>query len=244
MSLRDFNSSSEDRPIILNNESLSHEAGGNGAGLGSFHTVNPEDREPNNTPKIIGALAVALMVGAAGAYVYSVSGKSMQPAAVQTASNIPAPAPLPPAPQPAADTTAPAPAADATPVSAPAPAPAPEVKSASTKPVITKRTASNNLGASSARMAADTTQPVTAPRQTAAIPEPVSPTPSPSDVAINTPNGASAPVDVAAGAPAPANGTAAADQQATVIPQTDAHVPAPEQAPAVAPTPAQPAPAQ
>ena len=60
MSLRDFNSSSEDRPVILN-----HEPMGNGGGLGAFHTVNPEDREPNNTPKIIGALAVALMVGAA-----------------------------------------------------------------------------------------------------------------------------------------------------------------------------------
>ena len=32
----------------------------------SFHTVNPEEREPNNTPKIVGAVAVALMVGAAG----------------------------------------------------------------------------------------------------------------------------------------------------------------------------------
>ena len=81
MSLRDFNSSSEDRPIVLN-----HEPMGNGAGLGAFHTVNPEDREPTHTPKIIGALAVALMVGAAGAYVYSMSGKTMQPAAVQTAS--------------------------------------------------------------------------------------------------------------------------------------------------------------
>ncbi len=175
MSLRDFNSSTDERPVILNHEPL-----GNGAGLGAFHTVNPEDREPNNTPKILGALAVALMVGAAGAYVYSVSGKSMEPRPVTTAANTPAPAPMaPPAAQPAADTMTP-PAADTTPVSTPEPVakPAP-VKSASAKPVA--RTAS------STRMAA-TQQP------TAAIPEPVSPAPSPSDIASNTPSGATAAV--------------------------------------------------
>ena len=44
----------------LNEQSLPLHAdpAGNGAGLSSFHTTNPEDREPNNTPKIIGALAV------------------------------------------------------------------------------------------------------------------------------------------------------------------------------------------
>ena len=216
MSLRDFNSSSEDRPVILN-----HEPMGNGGGLGAFHTVNPEDREPNNTPKIIGALAVALMVGAAGAYVYSMSGKTMQPAAVQTASNIPAPAPVPPAPQPVADTTAPAPAADATTAMTPA-APAPDVKSASTKPVSTKRTASADMGAFAARMAADTSQPapfsaaqtVTAPQQTAQVPEPVSPTAPSSSMASNTP---AAPADAAPldQAPAPAQAQPTVSAMAT-----------------------------
>ena len=79
MSLRDFNASSDDRPVVLNTEPL-----GNGSGLGSFHTVNQEEREPNNTPKIVGALAVALMVGAGGIYFYSMTGK--HPAPIQTAS--------------------------------------------------------------------------------------------------------------------------------------------------------------
>ena len=118
MSLRDFNSPSEDRPIALNNEPL-----GNGSGLGHFHTVNPEEREPNNTPKILAGLVVALMVGAAGAYIYSVT-PSSSPAKPMVADNrLPSP-PLPaaPAPQPAADTTAtPAPMPEATPATAPAP---------------------------------------------------------------------------------------------------------------------------
>ena len=49
------------------------------AALGSFHTTSPEDRAPNNTGKVIGALAVALMVGAAGVYVYSVSTPAPKP---------------------------------------------------------------------------------------------------------------------------------------------------------------------
>jgi hypothetical protein len=211
MSLRDFNSSSEDRPIILNNEPM-----GNGAGLGAFHTTNPEDREPNNMPKIVGALAVALMVGTAGIYVYSVSGKSMQPKPVTVASNVQAPAPMAPAPQPAADTSATAPVPDAmTPASTPAPKAEP-VKSASTK-VTRTRTA-----------LADTTKPVIQP-QAATIPEPVSPTPSPSDVASNVP--ATAPAAMAA-TPAPAavtpdsqtaqNGTVAAQPQQSSTQSADA----------------------
>ncbi len=232
MSLRDFNSSSEDRPIILNNEPM-----GNGAGLGAFHTTNPEDREPNNMPKIVGALAVALMVGTAGIYVYSVSGKSMQPKPVTVASNvqnIQAPAPMVPAPQPAADTSATAPVPDAmTPASTPAPKAEP-VKSASTK-VTRTRTAS-----------ADMTEPVIQP-QAATIPEPVSPTPSPSDVASNVP--ATAPAAMAA-TPAPAavtpdnqtaqNGTVAAQPQQSSTPSADATVPAQDQQTGAAP--AQPAP--
>ncbi len=65
MSLRDFNSPSDD-PIALHNSPQ-----GNGGGLGNFHTIHPEEREPNNTPKIVGALAVALMIGAAGVGLFS-----------------------------------------------------------------------------------------------------------------------------------------------------------------------------
>ena len=74
MSLRDFNSPSDD-PITLHNSPW-----GNGGGLGNFHTTNPEDREPNNTPKIEGALAVALMIGAAGMGLFAyASGSSNKP---------------------------------------------------------------------------------------------------------------------------------------------------------------------
>ena len=63
MSLRDFNNDARslDDPTALHHEPL-----GNGAGLETFHTVQPEDIEPSNTPKIVGAVAVALMVGVAG----------------------------------------------------------------------------------------------------------------------------------------------------------------------------------
>ena len=70
MTLRDFNAPSDD-PIALHNS-----PSGNSAGLSNFHTVNPEDREPNNTPKIVGAVAMALMVGVAGVGLYAYSGSS------------------------------------------------------------------------------------------------------------------------------------------------------------------------
>jgi len=74
ISLCDFNSPS-DGPITLHNSPQ-----GNGSGLGNFHTTNPEDREPNNTPKIVGALAVALMIRAAGVGLFAyASGSSNKP---------------------------------------------------------------------------------------------------------------------------------------------------------------------
>ncbi|MCX7280601.1 MAG: hypothetical protein NTX21_03370 [Alphaproteobacteria bacterium] len=74
ISLCDFNSPS-DGPITLHNSPQ-----GNGGGLGNFHTTNPEDREPNNTPKIVGALAVALMIRAAGVGLFAyASGSSNKP---------------------------------------------------------------------------------------------------------------------------------------------------------------------
>ena len=101
MSLRDFNTPSDD-PIALHNNPQ-----GNGTGLGNFHTINPQDREPNNTPKIVGALVVALMVGVAGIGLYAYSGSASNRQTV-IASNTPAssmPAP-PPAPLPASEPSA------------------------------------------------------------------------------------------------------------------------------------------
>src|ERR1700753_1415799 len=89
MSLRDFNSSTDDRPVILNTDPE-----GNAGGLGDFHTTSPADLEPNNTPKIIGALAVALMLGGAGAYIYSVSGQAAHKQQVVASNTAPAPAPM------------------------------------------------------------------------------------------------------------------------------------------------------
>ena len=171
MSLRDFNAPSEDRPVILN-----HEPMGNSGGLGNFHTVNPEDREPNNTGRIVGALAVALMVGAGGLYAYTATGNHPKP--VTTAANLPSPPPA--APQPAAMTPAPESTAamDAAPA---AMTPAP-VRTASAR-----RSAPISEGAA-VRMSADSQALTSQPAQQAVvIPEPVSPTPSPSDVAIANP---------------------------------------------------------
>ena len=223
MSLRDFNEPAQ--PI----GTLHTDPSGNGAGLNAFHTTNPEDRERNNAPKIVGALAVALMVGAAGIGLYAYSGSSSQPKPVVADNNLPQPpaaasAPIapPPAPQQAANTP------DA---STPAPAdttPAP-VKEASAKPVKhhmasntnSTQTASIASDASSVRMNADSTQASQAPAQQAAIapsttPLPAAPQPSPSDVAANNTQ-ASQPVQSAA--PAPDAAAQQPAQQAPAAPQ-------------------------
>ena len=214
MSLRDFNST-DDRPIILQTDPL-----GNGGGLDAFHTVHPEDVEPSNTPKIVGAIAVALMVGVAGVALYAHSGSSMQPKPVVTASNLPAP----PAPAPVAEAPAPeqqAAAADATLPAATDTKPAP-VKSAS---IARSHVAANSdSGAASARMAAPSSQAVQPQQQAAVIPEPVSPTPSPSDLATNNtqsgvavPQGATTASDIPA--PQPSNAAPAQEnQQAGAVP--------------------------
>src|ERR1700759_4565559 len=114
MALREFGEDNT-RPIILKNDPA-----GNAGGLGGFHTTNPEDREPNNMPKIVGGLVVALMLGTAGAYVYSVSGQQprrrQQVPPTLPAPPPPAPAAAPqPAPMPAADNSPPAPTPTAMP---------------------------------------------------------------------------------------------------------------------------------
>src|SRR5471032_1066736 len=213
MSLRDFNST-DDRSISLQNEPL-----GNGSGLGTFHTVNPDDVAPSNTPKIVGALAVALIVGAVGAGVYSFSGsKPVTMASNQSASVPAAPAPAaPPPPAPQAAMTSDANASANTPAAA-----TPE----SAKPVKTKTASANRSmasasalpGGASARMAADSGQTSQQPQQQqAVIPQPVSPTASPSDVATtNTQSGAAVPqgATTASDMPASAAPAPAPDQQA------------------------------
>ena len=241
MSLRDFNTPTEERPVTLNHEPLSHEIGGNGSGLGDFHTVHPEEIEPNNTGKIVGALAVALMVGAAGIYAYTASGHAANPAPMQQTASLPkTPPPIaPPAmTTPAADNTVPDMAA---PVSTPAPAPAPVTKSAAAeKPVksaATKQAAAPISEGASVRMNADSqststsqqaaTTPVNpAPvQQQAAVPEPVSPAPNPSDVAnaspqssVSVPPGATTAQDIPAQAQTPEQ---PAQQPEAASPATD-----------------------
>jgi hypothetical protein len=134
MSLRDFNTPSSEDPSALHNDPL-----GNGAGLGSVHTTDPEASEPSRTPQIVGAVAVALMVGVAAVGLYAYSGPS-KPAPVVADNNLPSPssaAPIAPAPsEPAAQPPASTPDAassSATPTtpSADASSPAPIQKSAS-----------------------------------------------------------------------------------------------------------------
>jgi hypothetical protein len=252
MSLRDFNSN-DDRPISLQNEPL-----GNGSGLDAFHTVHPEASESVSTPKIVGAVAVALMIGVAGVALYAHSTASMQPKPVVTASNLPSPtlpAPVPaaaPAPQQQAamtpDANTPAAASDNTP--APAPVKSAPVRSASIAH-------SNKTGsAASARMAADTNQSSVQPQhQAAVIPEPVSPTPSPSDVAANNtqsgtavPQGATTASDMPTTTAAPAtttaqNNTTAPQQAQSSTPQASNTAPSQDQQTGATPAPAQ-APAQ
>src|SRR5206468_6155172 len=89
MSLRDFNAPASDDPIALHNEPL-----GNGAGLSTFHTVHPEEREANNTPKIVGLVALALLVGVAAVGLYASWGPSTRPVVANNA--LPKTAPIAP----------------------------------------------------------------------------------------------------------------------------------------------------
>jgi hypothetical protein len=214
MSLRDFNSN-DDRPISLQNDPQ-----GNGAGLDSFHTVHPEDVEPSATPKIVGAVAVALMIGVAGVALYAHSTSAMQNKPLVTASNLPAaPAPAPMAAAPAPEQQAAVTPDANTPATTPADSKPAPVKTAS---VARSHTASADTGnAASARMAADTSKSSVQPQQqqAAVIPEPVSPTPSPSDVAANNAQSTTA---------VPQGATTASDIPATGTAQNN--TPAPQQA--------------
>lgn len=217
MSLRDFNAPSDERPVTL-----THEPIGNGAGLSSFHTVSPEERQPNHTGKIVGALAVALMVGAGGLYLYSATSPANHPKPMATAANMPSPPPA----QPAAMTTqapdelAAIDAAPAAPVAEPEAATAP-VRSAERAPA-----AAISEGAA-VRMGADsqsTSTAATTSQQaivTPSVPEPVSPTPSLSDLAIANPqSGVAVPSDAVTAQDIPSTA------QTEAMPQAEAASPA------------------
>src|SRR4051812_49962200 len=112
MALREFGTQFPDDPTALH-----HGPAGNESGLEGFHTTQPEDVEPNNTPKIVGAIAVALMVSVAGVALYaSHGGSSSHPKQVAAA-----PAPVTSAPA-SAPSAAPLPDANI-PASTPATAP-------------------------------------------------------------------------------------------------------------------------
>ena len=111
--------------------------------LGSFHTAEPE--ESSNTGKIVGALAVALIIGGAGVFAFTTTMKNSasQPAiaaatapAPQVAAATPPPAPLDQTPT-SSDAT-PAPAQDnAAPAKSSAPVTRTPVRSARTHEAVT-----------------------------------------------------------------------------------------------------------
>ena len=233
MSLRDFNNAPfPDDPRALHNDPL-----GNSAGLENFHTIQPEDIAPNNTPKIVGAVAVALMVGVAGIGLYASSGK--HPAQVVAAAapvSEPAPAPAAMAPDASTPAAPPAAAVDNAPAS---PAPVKEAsipkKHRSTASIDTGKSSKSAAAPSSAaadRMAADTNQSTVQPEQQQAIAAPT-PSPSPSDLASNngqssvavSPNATSASDIPAQSQPAAEPPAAApAQQQAAGAPQSAGQV--------------------
>jgi hypothetical protein len=207
-------------------------------GIGLYHVNDDDEGTGSNTAKIVGGIAVALLVGAAVVYGYEVStNKPTQAMMTQTAANNPPPARAPmalpatvtPQPQQSAMAPAPAPEAQATAVDT---APAPAHKSHAVRSARQERAAPVN----------DTVLPVTPV-------EPVSPTPPASSLAANPetqpvqsapavePAVPAAPVEAAPAAEpaAAAAAPAAPDQAAQPAPVT----PAP-----VLPTPDQSAPAQ
>ena len=220
MSLRDFNAPFPSDPRALHNEPL-----GNSAGLKSFHTTQPQDSEPNNMPKIIGAAVVALMVGTAGVVLYASSGS--QPKPVVTASNEPAPPPAPAAPAASMAMDANTPAAQ--PVATDTSSQAAPVKTADTaapvktadapKPknhVAANADAAPDQSAAATRMAADSSRSTVQPQQQA-VTAPAAPSSSPSDVATNS---------TQSGVAVAPNATQAADMPTAQQPAAPAQTPA------------------
>jgi hypothetical protein len=227
MSLRDFNPA-DDRPNLLRTQPL-----GNGAGLGNFHTVNPDDAEPSNKPKIVGVLAVALMVGVAGVALYTRSPSPSHSQPIAAANNLSAP--------PAAPVKQAAIAPDANmPVAAPAPPPIAQAKKAAKAatadpnslraalvktpaPMKTASTARSHVasgsGAASARMAADSNQSSQPSQQQAVTSQSVSPKSPPSAVAAtDIQSGVAVPQAAATASDIPASPQAPAQDQQSAMP--------------------------
>jgi hypothetical protein len=255
MSLRDFNTPASDDPTALHHEPL-----GNGAGLSDFHTVNVEESERSNTPKIVGAVAVALMVGVAAVGLYAYSGPSTKPIKPVVADNtLPKTVPVTPPQQMAMapDTSTSTPAPDATAPAATPPAPEPaSTKAEPTKPApihtasarsshhskststdtAASETASTASDAASVRMSADTTKTTTEPTQQAEVTSPPA-QPAPQQAAQATPL-------PAAPTPSPSDVASNGGQSSTAVPNnatTASDIPQPQAAPAPAqpPVPAQ-----
>jgi hypothetical protein len=224
MSLREFNAT-DDRPLVLQNQ-----PSGNGAGLGNFHTVNPEDAQPSNMPKFVGVLAVALMIGTAGVALYPRSTSPSQPQPIAAANNLLA-RPAAPAQQAAitpdanipAAAPAPSPSAQATKAAKAATADPDSLRSAMVKthsPAKIASTAGSHVAsgsrAASARAAADSNQ-TSQPQQQAATPHVAALPPPPSEVGTtNTQSSvaeSAATPDIAATPQAPAE-----DQQSVPTP--------------------------
>ena len=247
----DINTPALDDPTALHHEPL-----GNGAGLSDFHTVNVEESERSNTPKIVGAVAVALMVGVAAVGLYANMGHSTKPVVADNA--VPKTVPVTPpqqtamaAPDSGMSTPAPDTNSSAAPVTpAPTPEPAATTEPSKPAPVHTASRSSHAIKSASAepaspasdaasvRMSADTTkttqapqQAQVAPQQAQATPLPAAPAPSPSDVASNGGQSSAA---------VPNNATTASDipqaAPAPAQPQTPAQT---TQQPEATPAPAQ-----
>ena len=240
MSLRDFNTPASDDPIALHNEPL-----GNGEGLSTFHTVNVKESERSNTPQIVGAVAVALLVGAAAVGIYAYSGPSTKSVVANNSlpQTVPATPPAPPPQQTAMapDNSTPPPAA-AAPVT---PAPASTTESAKPAPVRTASVHRSHIAAAGDMSSRTTTQTPEAaqttpvPEQAQATPLPAAPTPSPSDVASNSSqSNAAVPNNAATASDMPQASTAPQQLQSST-PQVDNAAPAQNQQSGATPPPAQ-----
>ena len=218
-------------------------------GLGEFHRPSDQTDEISSLTKMLGGVALALMIGAAGAVAYSMYGPQTEVVADNSLprTNAPEPAAVTPMapPPPAADSASESMAPAATepqsgtptrPQTAMSPPAAPEMP----------RTAQTRVANAPARVAAPsasvTPAPVTAapspatvappavtpPQQAATVPEPVSPTPPASAVAGNPPlnEQSAAPVTPAEAAPVtPAE--AAPAETAPAAPEAQPAQPAP-----------------
>jgi hypothetical protein len=188
-----------DDVIIKDNYTLDE----SGEGLGEFHTNSDLIESGNGRGKVVGALVIALMLGTAGAYVYSTmpaqnqdvvanadlprpAGPGAGPGLAAMMPNTPAPAlEAAPTSDPAAEAMTPSATAVTTPEPvAPAMAPAPVQRQAAaprvTAPVTTPAPAPEVV-APVEPVAPQVTQ------QASSVPEPVSPTPPASAVAGNPP---------------------------------------------------------